>query len=326
MNADDILGEAILTQLAAGGTIAARVMIVVAHPDDETIGLGAQLARFEDALLVHVTDGAPRDGHDARNYGFATSADYAAARQAELAAALDAGEAGHVRTTGLDVPDKEAWRDLAGVARRIADLLRAEKPAVVFTHACEGGHPDHDAAAFAVHAACRLAPDPPAVLEFPLYHRGPGRLVTGQFLPWSPREPGRVAPAPHPSPLPAGGEREITQAAATAFPLPAARGEGQGEGLKPRGRLFETVIPLASLDRRRKQAMVDCFATQRWLLGQFDIATERFRIAPAYDFREPPHPGELHYETLGWGITGPEWRRAAATALERLGLGTARCR
>ncbi len=55
-------GEAILARLAAGGPIAERVMIVVAHPDDETIGLGAQLRRFEDALLVHVTDGAPRDG------------------------------------------------------------------------------------------------------------------------------------------------------------------------------------------------------------------------------------------------------------------------
>ena len=37
-------------------------MIVVAHPDDETIGMGAQLCRFRDALLVQVTDGAPRDG------------------------------------------------------------------------------------------------------------------------------------------------------------------------------------------------------------------------------------------------------------------------
>ena len=71
--------------------------------------------------------------------------------------------------------------------------------------------------------------------------------------------------------------------------------------------------------------MIDCFATQRWLLDQFDLATERFRIAPAYDFREPPHPGDLHYETLGWGIAGQDWQREAAGALARLGLDT-RCR
>ena len=71
--------------------------------------------------------------------------------------------------------------------------------------------------------------------------------------------------------------------------------------------------------------MVDCFTTQRWLLEQFDLSTERFRIAPAYDFREPPHPGDLHYETLGWGIAGKDWRHKAADALARLGLDT-RCR
>ncbi len=65
--------------------------------------------------------------------------------------------------------------------------------------------------------------------------------------------------------------------------------------------------------------MIDCFVTQRWMLEQFDLSTERFRIAPAYDFRQPPHPGELHYETLGWGIAGADWRREAADALDVLG-------
>ena len=57
--------------------------------------------------------------------------------------------------------------------------------------------------------------------------------------------------------------------------------------------------------------MIDCFTTQLWLLEQFDLATERFRLAPEYDFREPPHPGELHYETLGWDIDRRDWRRNA---------------
>jgi hypothetical protein len=66
--------------------------------------------------------------------------------------------------------------------------------------------------------------------------------------------------------------------------------------------------------------MIDCFTTQRWLLTQLDSAVERLRIAPGYDFRTAPHPGELHYETLGWGITGPDWRRQAAAALAELDL------
>jgi LmbE family N-acetylglucosaminyl deacetylase len=169
-------GEAILARLAAGDCVAERIVIIVAHPDDETIGLGAQLGRFDDALLVHVTDGAPRDGEDARNYGFASVADYAAARQAELAAALRAGGAARLRGLVLGIPDKEAGHDLAGLARRIAGMLRAEAAACVFTHAYEGGHPDHDSAAFAVHAACRLAASPPAIIEMPFYHRSDGRI------------------------------------------------------------------------------------------------------------------------------------------------------
>jgi N-acetylglucosamine malate deacetylase 2 len=297
-------GKAILARLAACGAVAERAVIVVAHPDDETIGIGAQLGRFEDALLVHVTDGAPRDGDDARNYGFASVADYAAARQRELDAALSAADAARLRRLALGIPDKEAWRDLAGVARRSALLLRAEKPVAVFTHAYEGGHPDHDAACFAVHAACRLVDPPPVIIEMPFYHRRDGRLVTGEFLPDSPlsfrRKPESIS---QPTEPPTGGSR----------PSPGRRDD------------FAIEIPLHAEDCERKQRMIDCFATQRWLLEQFDLSTERFRVAPECDFREPPHQGELHYETLGWGIAGAEWRRAASEALDRLGLAP-RCR
>ena len=66
--------------------------------------------------------------------------------------------------------------------------------------------------------------------------------------------------------------------------------------------------------------MIDCFTTQRWLLMQLDTTIERVRIAPDYEFRSPPHAGELHYETLGWGITGADWRCRAAATLAELDL------
>src|SRR6185437_9724842 len=65
----------------------------------------------------------------------------------------------------------------------------------VFTHAYEGGHPDHDAVAFAVHAACRLSDIPPAIVEMPYYHRQDGRLITGEFPTYflrSRRRPGSI--------------------------------------------------------------------------------------------------------------------------------------
>src|SRR5205085_11657412 len=107
-------------------------------------------------LLVHVTDGAPRDGRDAAAYGFAALADYAAARRAELAAALAMGRAERIRTLCLGIVDQEAMGQLDSLAHRLGELLQTEMPDAVITHAYEGGHPDHDAAAFAVHAACRL--------------------------------------------------------------------------------------------------------------------------------------------------------------------------
>jgi len=64
----------------------------------------------------------------------------------------------------------------------------------------------------------------------------------------------------------------------------------------------------------RKQRMYDCYATQRDVLAQFPIGIERFRVAPCYDFTEPPHAGPLWYEILGFPIDGATWRRAAADA------------
>ncbi len=260
-----------LDALTAEGPILVRLLIVVAHPDDETIGLGAQLRRLRDALLLHVTDGAPRDGEDARRHGFADPADYAAARRRELAAALIAGEAAVIPTTTLGIPDQEAYLDLAGLSRSIAECLEHERPAAVLTHAYEGGHPDHDAAAFAVHMACRsvAAANRPAIIEMPFYHADDGRMVTGIFLP------------------------------------------AQSE---------EVAIRLNETDLRRKRRMVDCFYSQREILACCKLDIERFRPAPAYDFRAPPHDGPLLYETFGWAISGTEWRRRAAHAQAALGL------
>src|SRR5205814_1399138 len=128
-------GEEILARLAARRRIGHRVVVVAAHPDDETIGLGAQLQRLDDALLVHVTDGAPRDGHDAAVYGFATLADYEAARRRELAAALTKGGADHLRTLSLGIVDQEAMHHLPSLARQLRERFLQERPQAVVTHA-----------------------------------------------------------------------------------------------------------------------------------------------------------------------------------------------
>jgi LmbE family N-acetylglucosaminyl deacetylase len=156
-------------------------LLIAAHPDDETIGLGGQLHAFTNLRIVHVTDGAPRDPRDAAAKGFSTREEYARARQRELAAALRVAglEPGLARSLGI--VDQEASLDLAGLALRVAGLIREMLPEVVYTHPYEGGHPDHDACAFAVHTACGLLDAPPAIREFTSYHGRGGAMVTGEF-------------------------------------------------------------------------------------------------------------------------------------------------
>ena len=183
------LGPEVLRALERGERIAAPCCVVVAHPDDETLGLGSRLGRLDDLTLVHLTDGAPHADGDAVRAGFACAADYAAAREAELQAALAAlGVA--PRRVRLGLTDQEAVVHLAGLTARLEALLRGA--ALVITHAYEGGHPDHDAAAFAVQAACRRLASrglgPPLRLEFAGYHLSAGERVTGAFWP-DPRRP-----------------------------------------------------------------------------------------------------------------------------------------
>jgi LmbE family N-acetylglucosaminyl deacetylase len=164
----------IIGALAERRTFNAGAMIVIAHPDDETIGMGAQLSRFEDALLVLVTDGAPRDGRDAAAHGFATVAEYASARREELAAAFRAGEARGIKTDIIGIPDRETHLNLSALIIELFARLQSECPEVVFVQPYEGGHPDHDAASFAVNVACRLSKGQgrllPAIIEMTAYH------------------------------------------------------------------------------------------------------------------------------------------------------------
>ncbi len=170
---------------------AARLAMVFAHPDDETIAVGAQLHRLREATLVVVTDGAPRNLADARQHGFDGAASYAVARRQELRSALAVAGCGRMRVVALDIPDQQAAFIMAELARRLARIFVERATEIVLTHAYEGGHPDHDACAFTVRVAVELLARKEHALEIieaPFYHAEGGRMAMQRFADSQPPE------------------------------------------------------------------------------------------------------------------------------------------
>src|SRR5690606_28103850 len=77
-------------------------------------------------------------------------------------------------------------RHLTGIAAVVEAAIDVIRPAVLLTHAYEGGHPDHDSTAWAVRRACATLVDrnvaAPPILEAPLYHARCGSFETNSFL------------------------------------------------------------------------------------------------------------------------------------------------
>ena len=111
----------------------------------------------------------------------------ARARRAELMRALQSLQLGEHRLQFLDIADQEAVFHIPKIAAYLAGLLVSRGINTVITHAFEGGHPDHDATAFAIHGACallrRASCRPPAIIEMPLYHAWDGRVFYQSFCP-----------------------------------------------------------------------------------------------------------------------------------------------
>jgi N-acetylglucosamine malate deacetylase 2 len=163
--------------------ITCRVLLIVAHPDDESIGAGSVLLRSVDAHVVVVTEGAPDKVElwpdDVRG---ASRDEYATLRRNELQRALSVPAVAPDRIHLIGVRDAEVSRSVADTARALARLLDELAPDIVLTHAYEGGHVDHDATAFAVHAAMALRKRGHAH-EFALYHGRGDTTVVHEFLP-----------------------------------------------------------------------------------------------------------------------------------------------
>ena len=151
---------------AARADTSYRLMAVVAHPDDEALGLGGTLAKYAsegvDTLLLTATRGESGRyrGHRGDEYHPGPEK-LAKIRESELRAA--ASVLGIREVTLLDYPDQGLDRADAGEAiAQIATHLRRTRPDVVLTFPPDGayGHPDHIAICQYTTAAVAAAASP----------------------------------------------------------------------------------------------------------------------------------------------------------------------
>lgn len=162
-----------------------RLMAVLAHPDDESLGTGGALAKYAaEGVATHlVTATRGERGRFGDSKVSPGPEIVGKAREAELLSA--AAELGLREVKFLDYPDGALDKvDTAEAIERIAGHLRRVRPHVVITFGPDGayGHPDHIAISQLTTAAIVCAADP--LFGQPSALGEPHRVAKLYFIAW----------------------------------------------------------------------------------------------------------------------------------------------
>jgi N-acetylglucosamine malate deacetylase 2 len=159
-----------------------RVLVLVAHPDDETIGCSGLLQRASSGQVVFAVDGAPPHYGFEKQYGSLKR--YSDIRFLEASLALRAlphcSFRRLARQNGAHYVDQHLFEELPEALASLNQFVCRFSPDFIVTHAYEGGHIDHDACHFlATHIARAHSL---ILMEFPSYWKAEdGRDIFQQF-------------------------------------------------------------------------------------------------------------------------------------------------
>ncbi len=133
------------------------VLAIAAHPDDEVLGLGCTLYKHRacgDAVtVVFMTNGSGPDWGAHK----ALQRTVAEARFHEACNALGIIGITPAHILNLGFPDRGLMRYIPEAVSDVTTLFEIYRPKLVYVHAIEGGHRDHDATSFIVQYASTLA-------------------------------------------------------------------------------------------------------------------------------------------------------------------------
>lgn len=127
-----------------------RTLLLVAHPDDESISCGALLQRMREPIVIYATDGGPQDDYFWKQYG--SRENYVGLRREEARNALGAVGVHDIvwlaDAEGQQFTDQRLFRHLPAAFDALRQAVDEKKPDAILTLAYEGGHPDHDSCNF----------------------------------------------------------------------------------------------------------------------------------------------------------------------------------
>jgi LmbE family N-acetylglucosaminyl deacetylase len=122
-----------------------RVLVLVAHADDESVAYGALLQKMREPTVVIATDGCPRDEYFWGRYGSREA--YREVRREEARGAMQAvGVGAPVLLADEDarLEDQRLFLNLDAAWALLVPMAEKTRPEAIATLAYEGGHPDHD--------------------------------------------------------------------------------------------------------------------------------------------------------------------------------------